>query len=293
MGKEKERTLGLLALLGSTLIWGSSFVVTKGLEGALSSCWLTAARMAPAALMLALVFRKRLRGMPRRMVSRGALLGMLYSGGIALQNYGLFLTTPGKSAFLTAAYCVMVPFIAWAATKKRPEARSLLAGAVCMTGIGLVSLGADFRIETGDLITLLCAAAFAAHLVLAGELVREADVIALNIVQFAAGAVFMLLLALVLEPLPGPLPGGQLAALGYLGLICTALPLLGQFFALRTLSPATVSIILCFEAVFAALFSAVFYQERFTARALVGFALIFAAAVASEWRPARRAVRSR
>lgn len=288
MEKDRGRTLGFLALLGSTLIWGSSFVVTKELEDALSPCWLTAARMALAAAALALFFGRRLWGMPRRAVLRGTLLGMLYSGGIALQNYGLFLTTPGKSAFLTAAYCVMVPFLAWAVTKKRPEVHNLLAGVVCMTGIGLVSLDSDFRIQPGDLVTLLCAAFFAVHLVLSGVLVRDTDVIALNLVQFAAGAAFMTALGLALEPLPALNGGSGALALGYLGVVCTALPLLGMTYSLRFLSPAAVSILLCFEAVFAALFSVLFYHETFTARALAGFALIFAAAVVSEWHPARR-----
>ena len=34
---------------------------------------------------------------------------MLYTA-YAIQTYGLALTTPSKNAFLTAVYCVLVPF---------------------------------------------------------------------------------------------------------------------------------------------------------------------------------------
>jgi hypothetical protein len=64
-------------------------------------------------------------------------------------------TTPGKNAFLTVVYCIIVPFLYWGIAKAAPDRYNLVAAAVCLPGIGFVSLNGGFSMSAGDLLTLL------------------------------------------------------------------------------------------------------------------------------------------
>ena len=94
----------------------------------------------PAPVLLALMFTWRLKGLSGRVVRRGAVLGVLLFLAYTAQTFGLKGTTPGKNAFLTAVYCVLVPFFYWAFAHRRPDRYNLLAAALCVAGVGLVRL---------------------------------------------------------------------------------------------------------------------------------------------------------
>lgn len=283
-----SKLTGTALLLISTLIWGSSFVVSKNVIGAIPPGWLVAFRFLIAGATLVALFPRKLKLLDRSYLLRGLLLSLLYSAGMLLQTYGVLHTTPGKSAFLTSAYCVIVPFVAWLMMKKRPRMRNLLAAAVAIIGIALVSLTERFTVEKGDYLVLLCSVVFSFHIVYLSICVESRDATLLVMLQFIISGVFALVFALCFEPVP--VVSSTAVSLGvlYLGVFCTAAAMLGQSLAQRVLSPSTVSLLLCFEAVFGAVFSALFYGETFTVRILAGFVLIIAAVFVSEW-PAKSA----
>ncbi len=69
------------------------------------------------------------------------MTGLTYWGTMISQTVGLTMIEPGRSAFLTSAYCVLVPFVSWLLMRQRPAARNIVAAALCLTGVGFVSLG--------------------------------------------------------------------------------------------------------------------------------------------------------
>ena len=85
--------------------------------------------------------------------------------GYIFQTYGLTHTTPGKKRFLTAVYCVIVPFLVWLLYKQKPDKYNITAAFLCLLGIGLVSLKGDFSIGIGDLLTLVGGVFFALQVV--------------------------------------------------------------------------------------------------------------------------------
>ena len=89
---------------------------------------------------------------------RQTLLAELAVGGTmftayAFQTIGLTGTTPGKNAFLTAIYCVIVPFLYWLIDRRRPDRFNIAAAFLCMLGIGLVSLDGNLSMGWGDVST--------------------------------------------------------------------------------------------------------------------------------------------
>ena len=121
MGARKYGHIGRACLIGATLLWGSSFVVLKTTLDTVPTLWVLAIRFTGAALLLGLAFIKQLRTIDRGCLKAGLLMGLALYAAYTLQTFGLERTTPGKNAFLTATYCVIVPFLWWAFEKKRPD----------------------------------------------------------------------------------------------------------------------------------------------------------------------------
>ena len=137
-----ENTLKKLAkpmIVLATLIWGSTFFILKDTLDDVDLMFLLAFRFTLAAGILALVFWKRWKAMDLRYLWQGGVLGVLLAAAYTVQNYGLMDTTPGKNAFFTAVYCVIVPFLYWAVDQLRPSRWNVLAALLCVAGIGFVS----------------------------------------------------------------------------------------------------------------------------------------------------------
>ena len=112
-----------LMLLAATVIWGIAFVVMKDSVDVLPPAQLIGVRFLLTGLLMAAVFHRRLRGsLNRGFLGAGAVLGLVTFLAFWVQTVGLADTTPGKNAFLTATYCVIVPFMLWALTRKAPTA---------------------------------------------------------------------------------------------------------------------------------------------------------------------------
>lgn len=285
-----QKSPGLLARLSpfliilTTIIWGSSFVVMKNSVDVLPTFWLLAIRFTVAAVVLALIFLPRWKFFNLRCLFGGTLMGLLLFVAYVFQTFGLERTTSGKNAFLTAVYCIIVPFLYWAIARVRPDRYNILAAVLCLMGIGLVSLNGSLAVNTGDLLTLVCGFFFAAHIVAVNKYAQEEDIFLLTVIQFLSSAVFAWLAVLVARPaLPaGVFTPGLVGSLAYLSLLSTCGAFLFQNIGQKYTPPATAAILLSLEAPFGVIFSIIFANERPTPAMILGFALIFVAVICSE-----------
>jgi len=278
-----------IALAGAAAIWGGSFVVIKGALDVVPPCWLMFVRFFFSALIVGALFWKRVRPhLDASTLRCGAVLGILSGTAFVVQNIGLTDTTPGRNAFLTATYCVMVPFVNWAVARRRPGATSIVAAALGILGVGLLSLGDDFSVglSWGDMLTLVSAVLYALHIVAVARFSASGhEVMTMTVTQLAMSAVVSLAAALVLE---GVIDFGVFAdpgiwgALFYLVILSSAVCMVVQNLGQAHVPPAPASLLLSLESVFAVIASVLFYGEVVTPRLACGFALIFAAVVVSE-----------
>lgn len=288
---EKDIPTGVwkIALAGAAAIWGGSFVVIKGALDAVPPCWLMFVRFFFSALIVGALFWKRVRPhLDASTLRCGAVLGILSGTAFVVQNIGLTDTTPGRNAFLTATYCVMVPFVNWAVARRRPGATSIVAAALGILGVGLLSLGDDFSggLSWGDMLTLVSAVLYALHIVAVARFSASGhEVMTMTVTQLAMSAVVSLAAALVLE---GVIDFGVFAdpgiwgALFYLVILSSAVCMVVQNLGQAHVPPAPASLLLSLESVFAVIASVLFYGEVVTPRLACGFASIFAAVVVSE-----------
>jgi len=293
-----KKMLPKTALFTAALIWGSSFAMMKNAVDVYPPNMLLAMRFSVACALLCVVFRKRLTAIDSDYLRKTALIGLCLFAAYSFQTFGIRLTTPGKNAFLTSVYVVIVPFIYWVTAKRRPSIANIAAALICLTGIGLISLespasvpsaaAADFQIfsvfsiNAGDALTLIGGVFYAAHIVCLGVLSRGKDPVLLTILQFAYCALLFSICAVVFESPPPAADTVSLLTVLYLAVFCTAAAMLCQNFGQKYTAPSSASLIMSLEAVFGAAFSAWFYGETFTPRVVAGFVLVFAAIVISE-----------
>ena len=173
----------------ATLIWGSTFFIMKDTLDSVDLQFLLAFRFTFAAVILAVVFWKHWKGMDRSCWWRGAVMGLLLYAAYTVQNYGLMGTTPGKNAFFTAVYCVMVPFLYWVVDRLRPDRFNVLAALLCIAGIGFVSWDGGFSLGYGDVLTLISGFLYACHITATAKFSQGRDIFLLTVIQFATTAV--------------------------------------------------------------------------------------------------------
>lgn len=284
MNETIMRRLAKPMLFLAAFIWGSSFFIMKGAVDVLPPFLLLALRFTGGAVLLALVCLRRWRVFTRDYLWRGAIIGGFLFLAYSVQTFGLMGTTPSKNAFLTAVYCVIVPFLYWAAARRRPDRYNILAALLCVAGIGLVALKGDLSITWGDALTLCCAVFYAAHIVAVAKVSPDKDIYLLTVFQFAFAALYAWICSLVVETWPGieVFSPDLLIQLGYLTVMATTVALLFQNVGQVWSDPASASVILSLESVFGVICSVIFYGDPVTPRLMVGFALIFVAVVCSE-----------
>ncbi len=287
--EQKKQIWPQLMMVAATVIWGSSFLIMKQAVDGIPVFFLLAVRFSLGAGLLAVVFWKRWKKMDRATLRGGCVLGVLMEAAYIFQTYGLDGlgalrgTTPGKNAFFTGIYCVLVPFFAWLLFKKRPDAYNVAAALFCVAGIGLVSLGGETGFVGGDVLTMLGGVMFALHILAVPRYAEKSDVILLTVLQFATMAVISWFGVLLTGEVPTQaLPAADLLRIGYLAVFATALALLFQNIGQAHTPPAAAAVLLSLEAPFGVLFSVLFGSERPTMAMYCGFTLIFFAIIVSE-----------
>lgn len=284
MRPEIMRKLAKPMLFAAAIIWGTSFFIMKNALDIMPVYSLLAVRFTAGAILLSLVCWNRWSRFTVDYLWRGAVIGAFLFLAYLIQTFGLERTTPSKNAFLTAVYCVIVPFLYWAVMGRRPDRYNIAAALLCVTGVGLVSLNGDLTVNLGDVLTLIAACFYAAHIIAVEKTAQGKDIYLLTVFQFAFAALYAWIGSLALEtmPLKEMADPAVFLPLAYLCVMATTAALLFQNVGQIWSDPASASVILSLESVFGVLFSVVCYADRVTVSMLAGFVCIFVAVVCSE-----------
>jgi len=296
------------AILLTTLIWGSTFAVSRGMLDYWPPLSYLAVRMPLAALLFAALFPRQLFRAKRDAWRAGATLGLLVGLGFIGQTVGLLWTTPAKSAFITGLTTPLVPVVAYALWRARPS-RENFAGIV-LASIGgaliLAPTGASAGINTGDLITLGTTILFAAHITLMGLYARRFDVRQLSALQITVAVAVMLTTWLLLRAwsaFADGLPAGLareaepllwnaaiVTQLVYMALVATVVTFLLWTWGQARMPATHAAVIFSLEPVFATLFAILLRgsAEWSGGRSTLGACLVVAGVIISELRWGRR-----
>lgn len=277
------------ALVGIAVVWGLTFVMVQDAVERLPVTAFLAYRFIPAALLVALVFRRRLRGLGRAGLRAGLVMGVFLAGGYYFQTFGLEATSASNAGFITGLFVVITPIMGAVVFRHPVGWIAWAAAAVSAVGLFLLSgAGTEFTLR-GDGLVLLCAISLSAHILATDRAVADGhDVGALLAVQLAVIGVSALAAAAVAGDLEAPRGPEVWSALIVTSLVASALGFFVQTYAQGHASPARTALILAAEPAFAGVFGYLLAGDRLGVEGWVGAGLILAAIVAVDLVPRLR-----
>jgi drug/metabolite transporter (DMT)-like permease len=271
----------LLALLAVTAVWGVTFVQVKDAVAIYPLFAFLAVRFILATFVLAVPGGHRVRALNRRAVGAATFLGLLLAAGYAFQTAGLERTTVSSTGFITGLYVVLTPLIALALFRATIGAAAWAGVGVATVGLAMLT-GIHAGSATGDLLVLAGAAVYSLQIVLMERFAPRYDALAFTVVEMAAAAAGLLVVALALGDLSVPHGWTVWGALLVTGIFASALAYLVQTWAQRRTSATRTALAFTMEPVFAAFFGYTLAGDRLGTLGWCGCGVIMAGIVLAE-----------
>ena len=294
---QKNKWGGSLCLLLAAVVWGFGFVAQDMGSTHVGPFTFQAARTLMATLALALLWAGRelyrmKKGTYQKMSPEekkylligGPVCGLILCAATCLQQLGISnnVTSPGKDAFITALYIVLVPLISLF-FGKRVQPHIYVCVGVALFGLWLLCMsGSD--LTTGDIQVICCSLVFACHIVAVGFFSPHVDGVKLSCIQFFTVSVIAFILAFALEePAWSGIQNASLAIL-YSGVVSAGVGYTLQIIGQRYTPETVASLLMSLESVFAVIASAILLPDLtpFTGREVIGMIVIFAAIIVSQ-----------
>lgn len=286
---------GNTVLLITAIVWGTGFIAQKLGNEVLPPMTFNAVRQLMAALVLcpvlAISLKKsgylskqkntvsQLSFKKSKLIKGGLTCGLFMMIGTMCQQIGMVTVSAGKSGFISAIYIVFVPlFSVVLGNKVKPKTFACIA--LALAGFALLSLKGGLGGATvGDWLTLLSAAGFAAQIVTINAFVDKHNDIFLSVIQMGFCGTVGLLIAVLAEHPSMSAIGECMPILLYSTFVPTAIGYTLQIVGQKFTDSTTAALIMSLEAVFAAIFGAIFLAERMAGRELLGCVVIFVAVI--------------
>ncbi|MCG1033247.1 DMT family transporter [Bacillus amyloliquefaciens] len=271
-----------------TMFWGGTFLAVQYAVTQSGPFFFVGLRFATAALAVALISLKTLRGLTLTELKAGLAIGVAIAMGYSLQTWGLQTIPSSKSAFITAMYVPLVPLLQWLCLRRMPGMMSCIGIVLAFIGLILLAGPEDnlLALGPGEMITLVGAVAIAAEIILISAWAGKVDVKRVTVVQLAtASLVAFLTMIPAGESVPPMSAGLWMVVLG-LG-IFSAIIQVTMNWAQRSVSPTRATVIYTGEPVWAGIFGRL-AGERLPLLALLGGAFIIAGVLVSELKLKRK-----
>ena len=290
----KAMQANLMMLLAAS-IWGFAFVAQRiGME-TMGPHWFNSLRffIGVVALTPVVIWMDRTqakssiegpKSSTKSLLMGGAVAGLLLFIGATFQQVGLQYTTAGKAGFITGMYIFFVPLIGLF-FRMKTGLGTWLGAAIALWGLYLLSINEDFTLSKGDTLQLICAVAFAGHVLMIGYLASRMDTVKLSLVQFFVAGLLAMILALYFEQLTWGMIKSTAVPLLFAGVMSTGIAYTLQTIAQQHAHPSHAAIILSSEGVFAVIGGFLLLNEVLPAQGLLGCGLILVGMLMSQLMP--------
>ncbi|TXT61099.1 MAG: putative DMT superfamily transporter inner membrane protein [Promethearchaeota archaeon] len=272
------RKLAIIALILTTILWGSTFIITKNITQEVPIFLYLGLRYFIASIGF-LPFLKHFNKLNRRILLYGFITGIIYFLGIVFQTYGLQTTSAGKAGFITGLSTVMVPFLGWLIFRTRFKKRVYVALLLSVIGMALLLLEKESGFILGDILVLICAFFYALFIILNDKYVKLEDVYLYSLIQLVVLSLFSFAGSYLLQE-DYQIFNANITiwfVFLYMGFAATTLTFLFQNWGQKYQGPAKTAIIFTLEPVFAAFFGFLIGGEILSWQAWIGCILIFVA----------------
>ncbi len=298
MEQTKTTFTGVLILLLTALIWGSSFVSQQvGMDNVQAFTFMAVRTILGATVLLPVIVvkdklqnknltnkeraDKKLRD--KKTVFYGIILGLLLCAATNFQQFAFYYSNAGKIAFITAMYMFFVP-IAGLFFKKKIPLITWLCIVMGFVGLYFLSFSSNSfsALNKGDILTFICALFFTAQILCIERFAPKCDGIKLSCVQFYTSGIISLILMFIFEQ--PKLSAIKLAAgpILYSGIMSCGVAYTLQIVGQKRCEATIASLLMCMESVFAVLAAALILGQKLTFREASGCIIMFSAILISQ-----------
>lgn len=289
---------GVLILLLTAFIWGSSFVAQDlgmdNVDAFTFTCvrsFMGALFLLPVILIKDGVTGRRLdtvqkaerQTQTKKSLVCGAVLGVFLCAATNFQQFAFYSSSSGKISFITALYMFFVPLLGLF-ERKRLSRLTWASVALGFLGLFLLCVNpSDLKsVNRGDMLCVASAFFFALHILFVERFSPYTDGIKLSCVQFAVNGALSLVLMFVFENPSAEAIKGAVYPLLYSGIMSCGIAYTLQIIGQKYAEAAVASLLLCTESVFGLICGAVFLHERMSGKEIAGCAVMFFAIVLSQ-----------
>ena len=295
---KNRKLLGNALLLFTALIWGTAFAFQRvGMEK-IEPLTFNAARMALAAVVIGIVAMftgkkkgtaslgksndhndKEKKSYKMNTITGGICCGIFLSFGSIFQQMGLVYTTAGKAGFITAMYMLLVPVIGFIFFKRKNTWLVWLAVVLGIIGMYFLCITEKLSFTKGDALVIVCAFFFSFHILCCDHFAPKGNPIAISAIQFATVTAISSVMALITEKPSIEKITSAFIPIVYCGIVSGGIGYTLQLVAQRFTEPATASLLMSMESVFAVLGGVVILNESMSVRELAGCIIMFLAII--------------
>ena len=282
----KTTPKGIIFLLITAIIWGSSFVAQEIGMKSIDAFTFTGIRTTLGALILfpvVLILNKGFDFRKNTLIS-GVILGIVFSIAQNFQQFAFYYSTSGKIAFITAFYMFFVPLFSVFLGKK---IKLLTWLSIIMGLVGLFFLCINptdlTSINIGDVLALICGIFYAVQIMLIDKfLEKDINGVQLSFMQFTVAALISIIAMFIFEhPVIADIKTAAPSLL-YSGIMSCGIAYTLQIVGQKHANPVVASLLMCMESVFAVIAAALILHQGMSLREGAGCAIMFAAIILSQ-----------
>ncbi len=289
-----------LMLLVAALIWGSTFVAQTTASDTVEPFTFLFSRSFIGFLFLIPVIaafnfqsNKKVKNgehkqtlLPSKLtLIAGILCGVALTMASYCQQKGITLMTDnasGKAGFITALYIVFTPILGVLLKRRIPKIIAVCVP-IATLGFYLLCIKSGFKIESGDILTLVSAFFFTFHILIIDYFMEKgANPIKTSCIQFLVVGILSLILALIFETPNLSVIWNAKLEIMYAGCLSSGIAYTLQITAQKDADPTSATLIMSLESVFAVLSGWLVLGESLSSRELIGCLFVFIAVILAQ-----------
>ncbi len=219
----------------------------------------------------------------------GICCGLCLALASSLQQLGIQYTTVGRAGFITACYIVLVPIFNLMFFKKKCSPLIWFSVILSVAGLYLLCMQGSFAVGKGEVLVMLCAAAFSVHILVIDHFAPFVDCVKMSCIQFFVCGIACAVPAFIVEnPQMSNILQAWLPIL-YAGALSSGVAYTLQIVGQKNMNPTVASLLLSMESCFSVLAGWLLLQQKLSVKELSGCVLMFVAIVLAQM-PAKKNV---
>lgn len=301
----KTQTKGVIMLLATALIWGTSFVSQSiGSNSVAAFTFMGLRTLIGALFLLPYILiqdriktssmnweqKKAFKEESKKTIKHGIIIGLFLCVASNLQQFAFYEPnmTAGKIAFITAMYMFFVPLLGFIFFRKKISFVTKVCIILGFTGLYFLCFEKTSVLISGsisgkgDFYALLCAIFFTLQILAIERWAPDSDGVKLSCIQFFTCGIISAILMFIFENPELAEIKAALPPILYSGIMSCGIAYTMQVVGQKYCEATIASLLMCMESVFAAISGAIYIHESLSGREITGCAIMFAAIIISQ-----------